>query len=148
MFVIYFIDICSINKVIMEMLQYKTTLLSTVHCCTLSKSLSFFIYPQWNGCKSNLLPLTYPYNMSPCDCRSSCNLSRTKLSSKTWYQKKLWMLHVLVPYCSEVEYYCWPFLGLQFQKSHHNLQSLISKCLFVCFFYPANVSMPNFTGYC
>ena len=64
--------------------------------------------------------------MSPCDCRSSCNLSRTKLSSKTWYQKKLWMLHVLVPYCSEVEYYCWPFLGLQFQKSHHNLQSFIS----------------------
>src|SRR4029434_6929863 len=96
LFVIYFIDIVSINKIIMEMLQYKTTLLSTVHCCTLSKSLSFFIYPQWNGCKSNLLPLTYPYNMSPCDCRSSCNLSRTKLSS----------LAVLVPYCSEVEYYC------------------------------------------
>src|SRR4029434_3556695 len=41
---------------------------------------------------------------------------------------------MLVPYCSEVkDYYC-PFLGLQFQKSHHNLQSFISKCLFVCLF--------------
>src|SRR4029434_8890120 len=35
-----------------------------------SKSLSFFIYPQLNGCKSNL-PLTYPYYMSPCDCSQS-----------------------------------------------------------------------------
>src|SRR4029434_3640710 len=52
---------------------------------------------------------------------------------------------MLVPYCSEVkDYYC-PFLGLQFQKSHHNLQSFISKCLFVCLFVFlfANVSTPR-----